>query len=141
MNSSGSAILYLYHCPESPRPKFDLGGDDSPPNFGGKSSKITCFTVFIEGRSLNLGGEIFTPQIWGVWVLRVEISSPQRKLVLSVITFQFGYYGKPMSDVLPASLPKFSACNPCSEVSDWVSEVSRSELFIYIYIYMCVGNG
>ena len=41
-----------------------------PPNLGGESSKITCFTVFFEGHFLNLGGEIFTPQIWGVWVFR-----------------------------------------------------------------------
>ena len=36
----------------------------------GESSKTTCFTVFFEGHFLNLGGEIFTPQIWGVWVFR-----------------------------------------------------------------------
>ena len=43
-----------------------------PPNLGGESSKIACFTVFFGGHSLNLGGEIFTPQIWGVWVFRVQ---------------------------------------------------------------------
>ena len=36
-----------------------------PPNLGGESSKITCFIVLSEGHSLKLGGEIFTPQIWG----------------------------------------------------------------------------
>ena len=41
-----------------------------PPNLGGESSKNTCFAVFSGARSLNLAGEIFTPQIWGVWVLR-----------------------------------------------------------------------
>ena len=54
---------------ENPYPP-NLGGDDSPPKFGGESSKITCFTVFFEGHFPNLGGEIFTPQIWGVWVFR-----------------------------------------------------------------------
>ena len=44
-----------------------------PPNLGGESSKITCFTVVFEGHSLNLGGEIFTPQFWGAWVFRVQI--------------------------------------------------------------------
>ena len=42
-----------------------------PPNLRGESSKNTCFTVFSGAPSLNWGGEIFTPQIWGVWVLRV----------------------------------------------------------------------
>ena len=42
-----------------------------PPNLGGESSKVTCFAVFFEGHFLNLGGEIFTPKIWGVWVFSV----------------------------------------------------------------------
>ena len=46
------------------------GVEIHPPNLGGESSKSTCFTVFSGARSLNLGGEIFTPRIWGVWVLR-----------------------------------------------------------------------
>ena len=46
-----------------------------PPNLGSESSKIACFTVFFEGHSINLGGEIFTPQIWGAWVFRVTVSS------------------------------------------------------------------
>ena len=29
--------------------------------------------MFFEGHSLNLGGEIFTPEIWGVWVFRVWV--------------------------------------------------------------------
>ena len=55
--------------PEDPYPP-NLGGGDSHPNLGRESSKNTCFTVFSGAPSLNLGGEIFTPQIWGVWVLR-----------------------------------------------------------------------
>ena len=46
-----------------------------PPNLGGEASKITCFEVFFEDSPLNLGGEIFTPQIWGVWVFRVNSTS------------------------------------------------------------------
>ena len=41
-----------------------------PPNLGGESSKNACFTVFSGAHSRNLGGEIFTPQIWGVWVFK-----------------------------------------------------------------------
>ena len=49
------------------------GVEIHPPNSGGESSKNPCFTVFSGEHSLNLGGEIFTPQIWGVWVLRVLV--------------------------------------------------------------------
>ena len=41
---------------------------DSPPNFGGESSKMTSFLVLLGVRSLNSGVEIFPPLIWGVWV-------------------------------------------------------------------------
>ena len=51
-----------------------------PPNLGGESSKITCFTVFCGARSLNLGGEIFTPRIWGVKILRGMENLPDAKI-------------------------------------------------------------
>ena len=34
-------------------------------------SETPCFTVFSEGRPLNFGGEIVTPEIQGVWADRV----------------------------------------------------------------------
>ena len=43
-----------------------------PQNSGGESSKVPCFTVVFGVHSLNLGGEIPTPQIWGVWVFREQ---------------------------------------------------------------------
>ena len=50
-----------------------------PPNLGGESSKIPCFEVFFEGHFLNLGGEIFTLQIGGVWVFRVALFARLRE--------------------------------------------------------------
>ena len=43
----------------------NLGGEDSPPNLVGELTKNTCFTELPGAHSLNLRGEIFTPQIWG----------------------------------------------------------------------------
>ena len=48
----------------------NLGVKIHLPNSGGESSKITCFTVLFGAHSVNLGGEDFTPQIWGAWVFR-----------------------------------------------------------------------
>ena len=47
--------------PEKPCPP-NLGGDDSP----GESSKITGFSSAFSGSLPKFGGEIFSPQIWGV---------------------------------------------------------------------------
>ena len=41
-----------------------------PPNLGGESSKITCFTVLFGAHSLKSGGEIFTSRIRGVWAFK-----------------------------------------------------------------------
>ena len=41
-----------------------------PRNLGGEPSKIPCFTAFSQACPPNSGGEIITPQIWGVMGLR-----------------------------------------------------------------------
>ena len=70
------------------------GAKIHPPNLGGESSKSTCFTVFYGAYSLNSGGEIFNPQIWGVWVFRVVLSSRSaRKCCYPV--FAYTLFNKP----------------------------------------------
>ena len=66
----GNTITLKTHTPQI------WGVEIHPPNLGGESSNNTCFTVFSDEHSLNLGGEIFTPQIWGVWVVRVGATRP-----------------------------------------------------------------
>ena len=86
-----SLSLRVANCsqyPENPYPLNFGGWRFTPPNLRGESSKNTCFTVFSGEHSLNLGGEIFTPQIWGVWVLKVPpvlfdyVNSSEKKKLL-----------------------------------------------------------
>ena len=77
-NISGELFMYWFRATLKTHTPQIWGVTIHPTNLGGESSKITCFTVFVEGHFLNLGGEIFTPQIWGVWVFRAGGNPPAK---------------------------------------------------------------
>ena len=68
------------------RGHYKFGGVEiQPPKLRGESSKTTFFTAFSGAHSPNLGGEIFTPRIWGYgfccarWEFRPSPPPKQKK--------------------------------------------------------------
>ena len=66
----GNSFLGKSHFPENPYPP-NLGGADF--FWGVNLQKSLVLKCFLGAHSLNSGGEIFTPRIWGVWVFRVQL--------------------------------------------------------------------